>query len=85
MMEGKGEVKYANGDLYRGHFSAGKKHGQGAYERENGEQIQGTWENDRKNGEFEEYAGGCFMKGKYLNDEKDGTFWVEKKGSEPES
>ena len=84
MMEGKGEVKYTNGDLYRGYFLAGKKHGEGMYQRENGQKMKGTWENDKKNGEFEEYVGMSLMKGKYLNDEKDGMFSIQKKGSEPE-
>jgi hypothetical protein len=47
-MSGKGVYKFANGDMYTGNFTNGKKNGVGKYNYANGDIYEGEWKNDLK-------------------------------------
>jgi hypothetical protein len=49
--EGKGTMKYANGDEFDGHFKKGKRDGPGTYLHD-GLVAKGTYKMDKKNGWF---------------------------------
>ena len=42
-MDGQGTATYANGDVYEGTFSAGKRQGQGTMRYATGETAAGGW------------------------------------------
>ena len=41
--EGRGVMRYANGDVYEGEYKAGKKEGRGIYRCANGNVYDGEW------------------------------------------
>lgn len=47
MMDGKGQIRYANGDSYIGHFKANKMNGSGILTKANKNNLQfkGIWQN----------------------------------------
>ena len=47
--EGRGVMRYANGDVYEGEYKAGKKEGRGVYRFAEGDVYDGEW----KTGEYE--------------------------------
>ena len=42
-MNGKGTLKYANGDVYEGDFDEGVEHGKGTLKYANGDVYEGDW------------------------------------------
>ena len=48
-----GTLKYADGDLYKGYFKNGERHGPGSYTfADSGNKYEGEWEHGLKNGTF---------------------------------
>ena len=45
-MEGKGLLKYNNGDIFKGTFKKNKKHGFGIYQYKNGNIKKDKWIDD---------------------------------------
>ena len=56
--DGKGTMKYHNGDVHEGHFSKGKMHGKGTYEYAAGDVLKsiGEWKEGKKCGLFEDFV-----------------------------
>ena len=50
MIEGRGSVRYASGDLFEGNFEDNQRKGTGKYSYEDGAVYQGQWERDKKSG-----------------------------------
>ena len=45
-IEGKGELKYDNGIIFKGVFKNNKKNGKGKYIWPDGKEFEGIWKND---------------------------------------
>lgn len=70
---GKGEVKYTNGDKYVGQFANGTKHGKGDYTWKNGEKFSGDWLDDVISGEgVFIFSNGDKYDGQWMNGKKEG-------------
>jgi len=69
-MQGQGQMRYENGDIYKGSWVAGKKHGTGTLTTQDGQKYEGTWNNDQKSGLGVQYYAdktrfeGTFVEGK---------------------
>jgi hypothetical protein len=50
VMQGEGEYKYANGDVYYGQFDNGVKHGKGKYVFVVGYEYDGEWRQGKMHG-----------------------------------
>lgn len=51
LAHGEGRCKYASGDVYYGHFTAGQRCGKGTYTvHETGDVFEGLWFDDKRNG-----------------------------------
>ena len=48
--EGRGIIKWDNGDIYNGEWKDDKKEGKGIYCYNNGQRYEGDWVNDKKEG-----------------------------------
>ena len=58
-MQGKGVLRYANGDVYEGEFHGNVPHGTGKYTYADGEVCDGQFEKGEfvdAEGEYEEYS-----------------------------
>ena len=56
-MDGVGTFKWANGDIYEGHFANGKRQGEGTITYAGGRSAKGTWDDgilDEENAEISE-------------------------------
>lgn len=53
-MNGKGIIKYANGDQYEGYLKNDKMHGEGVLTLADGSSSSGIFENGKKHGYFTE-------------------------------
>ncbi|CAE7937539.1 RSP1, partial [Symbiodinium sp. KB8] len=77
--DGEGVMCYADGgDLYRGQWVQGKKHGQGAQYYCSGDSYQGEYQNHKKHGQgIYRYADGDCHEGQYLEGRKHGSglYW----------
>eukprot|EP00439_Symbiodinium_sp_Y106_P063162 s2346_g9.t1 len=77
--DGEGVMCYADGgDLYRGQWTQGKKHGQGAQYYCSGDSYQGEYQNHKKHGQgIYRYADGDCHEGQYLDGRKHGSglYW----------
>lgn len=47
---GRGTMKFANGDLFEGTFKNGMREGEGYYQYYNGDKYVGYWHMDKKEG-----------------------------------
>ena len=47
----EGEMTYANGDVYNGKWTRGKRHGEGEFTLANGDKYLGNWIGGEKHGE----------------------------------
>lgn len=54
LMDGFGKITYANGDIYLGNFTKGKKNGKGKYTIKDRYELDGNWEMEVKHGDFVE-------------------------------
>ena len=70
-MHGQGEFRYANGDVYVGQFSRGKKHGQGRCVLASGDEYAGAYAQDMMHGPGRfAFSSGALYEGGF----KDGFF-----------
>ena len=51
LAEGRGVMRYADGDSYEGEWKAGLKNGQGVYRSANGDVFDGEWKADMMEGQ----------------------------------
>ena len=68
--EGRGIIKWDNGDIYNGEWKEDKKEGKGIYCFNNGQRYEGDWVNDKKEGRGIYY----WNNGKYKGDRYDGEW-----------
>ena len=71
--EGRGFLKYANGDLYNGNWHEDKKNGFGIYTHSSGDKYEGNHEDDKRKGFGKlTYANGDVYEGEFLDDKFNG-------------
>ena len=75
LKNGKGEMKYANGDVYSGNWESNQKSGQGSFSTKNDAYVyNGEWDKNQQNGKGNaKYANGDVYDGDWKNDFHDGT------------
>jgi hypothetical protein len=69
----KGEIKYANGDIYNGDIKYGKRHGKGEMKYANGGIYNGDWKDNKRDGKGEmKFHSGDIYNGDWKDDKIDG-------------
>lgn len=72
-LDGKGTMKWANGDSYSGDYKAGMQDGKGTYSWANGTKYDGEFKADYKNGYgVEKYPNGDSYEGDFKNNKREG-------------
>ncbi|OSM06147.1 MORN repeat-containing protein [Magnetofaba australis] len=72
--EGFSVVRFANGNVYRGYYHKGRKHGQGLFIWRDGRRYEGEWRNGRMNGVgVMSFPLGSRYVGQFVNDKKQGS------------
>ena len=79
--EGKGTLKWANGDEYIGVFKNGLRHGKGVFREKNGRSYEGQWLISQKEGKGREvWPNGDVYVGSYSRDKMNGQGELLTKG-----
>jgi hypothetical protein len=71
--EGRGTVRYADGEVYEGEWKADKMEGHGTYRAAHGDVYEGEWKADKMEGRSTmRYADGDVYEGEYKANKKEG-------------
>ena len=71
--EGRGEMYFDNGDIYKGEFKNGKCDGKGVAYYNNGDRYEGDFKNNKKDGKGVSYYNNADRyEGDYKNDKREG-------------